>query len=193
MGTWGTGLYQNDTAKDIKDDFEECLRKGKNVQETQDELVMEYRDLEGTDEEGLLWIILADLEWKYGLVEPQTIENAKRWIEKGVFEEEWKEASEKNYAKWKSTLEDLKNRLEQPNEKPKKIRKYSLFQCKLARGGVYAYRINSPHLEGSEYYGKYIIFVKVAETNEYPGLIIPVVKVIDGMWDVIPNPDKPEK
>ena len=190
MGTWGTGLYQNDTAKDIKADFNELLKKGKSIQEAQEKIISSYRELKGTDEEGLLWIILADLEWEYGLLESQTLEKAKRWIDSGIFEEEWKEASEKDYIKWKSNLEELKNKFEKPNEKPKKIRKYRLFKCKLIRGGVYAYQISSPYLEGTDYFGKYIVFVKVAETDDYPGHIVPVVKVIDGIWDEVPGLDQ---
>ena len=31
MGTWGHGLYDNDTSLDVKDQFEEELHRGKTV------------------------------------------------------------------------------------------------------------------------------------------------------------------
>ena len=38
MGAWGAGLYENDTALDVKDEFEKLFNDGKGVQEITDGL-----------------------------------------------------------------------------------------------------------------------------------------------------------
>lgn len=42
MGAWGAKLYQDDTALDIKNRFDEDLRKGKTVEEITKEFIEEY-------------------------------------------------------------------------------------------------------------------------------------------------------
>jgi len=42
VGAWGAKLYQDDTALDIKNRFDEDLRKGKTVEEITKEFIEEY-------------------------------------------------------------------------------------------------------------------------------------------------------
>ena len=63
MGTWGFKLYQNDTALDIKDEFEKLFNAGKAIQQITDELIEDYKNIMGDpDEEPLFWLALADTQ-----------------------------------------------------------------------------------------------------------------------------------
>ena len=47
MGMWGFELYQNDTALDVKDEFEELFNAGKTAQEITDKLTEDYKSIMG--------------------------------------------------------------------------------------------------------------------------------------------------
>ena len=71
MGAWGAGLYENDTALDVKDEFEKLFNDGKSVQEITDGLTAEFESImDCTDEAPLFWLALADTQWKFGVLLP---------------------------------------------------------------------------------------------------------------------------
>ena len=71
MGTWGAKLYENDTALDVKDRFDD-LRKGKTVQQITDELIKEYTcELNDIDDASAFWFALADTQWNLGRLLPE--------------------------------------------------------------------------------------------------------------------------
>ena len=81
MGAWGAGLYENDTALDVKDEFEKLFNDGKSVQEITDGLTAEFESImDCTDEAPLFWLALADTQWTFGVLLPKIKENALRWI-----------------------------------------------------------------------------------------------------------------
>ena len=56
MGTWGTGLYSNDSACDIRGDYIDKLKRGKTNDEATQELINSNRDIMGdVEEEPLFW------------------------------------------------------------------------------------------------------------------------------------------
>ena len=82
MGAWGAGLYENDTALDVKDEFEKLFNDGKGVQEITDGLTAEFESImDCADEAPLFWLALADTQWKFGVLLPTVKENALRWID----------------------------------------------------------------------------------------------------------------
>ncbi len=82
MGAWGAGLYENDTALDVKDEFEKLFIDGKGVQEITDGLTAEFESImDCADEAPLFWLALADTQWKFGVLLPDVKENALRWID----------------------------------------------------------------------------------------------------------------
>ena len=56
MGTWGAGLYSNDSACDIRGDYIDKLKRGKTNDEATQELINSNRDIMGdVEEEPLFW------------------------------------------------------------------------------------------------------------------------------------------
>ena len=67
MGTWGRGLYGNDTTCDVRDRFKKLLQDGFTAQEASDMLIGEFaEELANELERPLVWIALADTAWKLG-------------------------------------------------------------------------------------------------------------------------------
>ena len=58
MGSWGTGLYDDDTACDARDGWVEKLRLGTPPEIATTELIAEW---EGAHDEPLFWLALAEL------------------------------------------------------------------------------------------------------------------------------------
>ena len=78
MGFWSTNLYGNDVSLDIKDDYIKYLKKGLSIEEVENKVMEDWKDLIDTDEEPLLWFAIADTKWKYGLLDEFIKE--EKWI-----------------------------------------------------------------------------------------------------------------
>ena len=109
MGAWGAGLYENDTALDVKDEFEKLFNDGKGVQEITDGLTAEFESImDCADEAPLFWLALADTQWKFGVLLPDVKENALRWID----ELKSQAADTPDEAKQRKALENLQAKLQ---------------------------------------------------------------------------------
>lgn len=188
MGAWGTSLYANDSASDIRGDYVDKLKRGKTNAEATQELIEENRDQLADEEEGpLFWFALADTQWNYGRLLPEVKERALSLIPLGQEDERWREAGEKKAAAWKNTLDTLKKKLETPQPPEKKVYRYRLYRCKWQLGDVFAYRFSSPYSEECGYYGKYIAFRKASEYRWWPGHIVPVILIYNWIGDQVPT------
>lgn len=188
MGTWGAKLYENDTALDIKDRFED-LRNGKTVGQITNELLSEYAcEFDDIHCAPVFWFALADTQWNLGRLLPEVKEQALAWLDKGGDLEVWKEENPRLASIRETVLKDLQQKLNSPQPPEKKISQHRLYKCNWKTGDVFAYQFKSKHAEDNGFYQKYIYFVKVDETVWYPGHIVPVVyfykKVDDALSDV---------
>ena len=191
MGAWGTGLYSNDTAADIRGAYVEHLKRGRSNEEALQSILDSNKDVIGmADEEPLFWFALADTLWNYGRLTEDVKQKALSFLANPPADERWLEADKKSLAAWLQTLEKLKSKLlsEQPPEK--KVSKYRLYRCPWSLGDVFAYRLEGSYAKEKGVEGKYIVFRKVAETDLYPGHIVPVVSVYHWMGDKVPSLDK---
>lgn len=188
MGAWGTSLYSNDPASDIRGDYVDKLRRGKPNEDATQELIDENRDIMGNiEEEALFWFALADTQWNYGRLLPQVKEKAMYFLSQETELERWKESGQKQLNAWKKTLSALKDKLESPQPTVKKVSKYRLYQCKWKLGDVFAYQFSSGYSEEKGFYGKYTVFRKVSEDTWWPGHIVPVVQVYKWIGDDVPS------
>jgi hypothetical protein len=69
MGTWGTGLFEDDLALDIKDMFKELIKDGQTVQEAISTVLEEFEDaLEDFDEGATVVLALCSLGEEKGCI-----------------------------------------------------------------------------------------------------------------------------
>lgn len=176
MGCWGVGLYSDDVAIDVKEDYVEELKEGKSGIEATDKLLRIYADsLNDEDESTVFWLALADTQWKYGRLEERVKEKALEVIRSGKNLEIWKEDNPKLLPKREKVLKELEEKLLSPQGPEKKVKKYSYYRCPWKIGDVYAYRFTSEYAKEAGVYGKYIYFVKISEGPFLSKTIAPFV------------------
>ena len=65
MGTWGTALFSDDLAADIRDELRDLIGEGHSAEEATERLLTEYADsLNDPDEQTVFWLALAVTQWK---------------------------------------------------------------------------------------------------------------------------------
>ena len=181
MGTWGTKIYEDDTASDVKEEYIDLLKQGIGNEEATNRLIEGY-DTEDEEEGPIFWFALANIQWEYGRLLEKVKKQALYYIESGIELERWEE-DKKLYEKRKEVLKELEEKLNSPMPKEKRIVKHKIYKCTWNIGDVYAYKIK----ENEEYMGKYIVMIKVGEGKYGKYDICPVVYVYNKIFDEIPK------
>lgn len=190
MGAWGTSLYANDSASDIRGDYVDKLRRGMSNEEVTEELIKRnWEVMDDEEEEPLFWYALADTQWNYGRLLPEVKEKALYFLGQDAELERWRESGQKQLEAWMKTLDKLKTKLLSPMPAEKKVSKYRLYQCKWKLGDVFAYRLDSDYSKEKGFWGQYVVFRKVSEEPCWPGHIIPVIQVYKWIGEKIPPLD----
>lgn len=158
MGAWGPGIYQDDVALDIKDEYIELLKKGKTTEEAFKELINNNADyLEDEDAVPML-LALADTQWKYGRLNDMVKSDALNIINSGAGLEAWK-YNKKLLKRRTEILEKLKEKLETPQPEEKKVRPYKFFDCGWKKNDVFAYQLKSEYAKKAGIYDYWFIFI----------------------------------
>lgn len=127
MGAWGTAIYSNDIACDVRDDCN-IIFAFYDTEEGNSILFKEYKsiiDQSYVDNEyASFWYALADWQWKHGLLNEAVKFKALDLLDKYAGIEEWEEdGSEKDVILRKRVLDELKMQLQQSMPQIKKPRK----------------------------------------------------------------------
>jgi hypothetical protein len=172
MGRWGPKIYEDDLTQDIKEDYKRLLQQGKTNEETINEILSSYEEeIKDIDEGPVFWIAFADTLWDYGRLTEEIKEKAIQEIELGNNLNRWKEEGTlKEYKIRERELEKLKEKLNKPMPKEKKIIKLKKEievqqedKYKWKIGDTYAYKITSKETKDNNLIGRYIILRKVDE------------------------------
>ena len=157
MGTWDTGLYQNDLSADVRDDYISKLKAGKSDEEALKEILEEYKEeSEDDDEKYNFYLALADTLWKKGRLTDALKDKALEILEEDKVSERW--MSEKIRKERIKVLDKLKGKLESPMPERKKVPIHKPYKLGWEEGDVYCFQINS-EVEGyEEYLGWYALF-----------------------------------
>lgn len=182
MGFWGKGLYQNDTALDVKDQFEELLRQGNNVEQITEHLIAKSACLlNDPNETVFFWLALADTQWNCGVLVSPVKEKALQCIDKA------KNAGFLLLTQLDQTMLDkLREKLLSPFPLPQMHKQRKLYRCSWSIGDVYAYRLESDLAKEKGLYRRYLLIQKVDERIWSPGHIVPIVYVKITENDSIP-------
>jgi hypothetical protein len=72
MGAWGAGIFADDTASDVRDDFRDLVGEGLSPEQATEKIFEKYRSsLDDPDDGPPFWLGLAVTQWKLGrLLEP---------------------------------------------------------------------------------------------------------------------------
>jgi hypothetical protein len=123
MGTWGTALYSNDSAADLREDFKTIVRAPWDGARILEHLLAKYpsgkdpNDEEYTD----VHLVIADLFWQYAIDHPPSFRRAAEIVQSGA-DLDAKRAlgmATADLKKRGKTLEELRDRLKARNPKPR--------------------------------------------------------------------------
>ena len=138
MGAWGDKLYENDTALDVKDQFEEQISLGKNAEDITQQLISDFDcEMDAPLSQLVFWLALADTQWNWGRLQPDVKDRALCCIKEYETENPAISAVQRN------ELDRLQSKLLSPQPHSKKPVKKRIYRCKWKKGDVFAYKLES--------------------------------------------------
>jgi len=175
MGAWGTALFSDDTACDVRDGYINLLGDGLSGPQATERLLAEWSRTLNEEEAPVFWLALAATQWKCGRLESHVLQEALNRIENGSDLVRWK--SSPDYRKRQAVLENLRAKLlsPQPHGKhvPKRFRDVNDWHV----GDLVTYRLLS---------GRFII-LRVIGHNTDKGGTAPIVELLDWVGEELPD------
>ena len=117
MGSWGVGLYSDDTTCEIRNSFKDHLQSGLSHSAAEQEILKRFSELLLDHQVAcLVYFALADTEWRFGCLSRHVKERALTLLAQGGDVKYWREDSPSDAGARTRTLEALRVRLsaEQP-------------------------------------------------------------------------------
>jgi hypothetical protein len=146
MGTWGTAIFSDDLAGDIRMRYRSLIGDGLTGEQATDILLEEYQEiLEEPDVTSVFWLALAATQWRYGRLEPRVQAQALEIIDSGSDLLRWKE-DPRSFNKRQLVLSKLRETLLSPQPPPKRIPKPFRDQCEWDIGEMIGYKLLSGNL-----------------------------------------------
>lgn len=157
LGTWGTAIFSDDLACDIKDDYIKHIIKGRTSEEATELLKNEVLPELEDDELPVFWIALAMAQWQKGRLVDEVKDKAISYLDSGGDLERWSD-SPQNYAKREKVLEAAREKLMSPMPEAKIIPVPSWMRSEpWSVGDIFVYKIAREVLPYSEYTGRYVL------------------------------------
>jgi len=121
MGAWGYGIRQDDFVLDVIGVFEDLLKAGKSIREATDAIRSKFAaEMQDSDDGPLFWLALADVQWTYGGLEPQTLSRVKDDLDSGRSLAAWIE-DQRALPRRRAAVEKFITKIGQSNPRPKKL------------------------------------------------------------------------
>jgi len=139
MGAWGTGVFSDDNAADLRDDYRKLVGDGLTGPQATDRLIAPWAPHGDPDLEPVFWLALALTQWSCGRLEARVKEEALRMIANGSAIRAW--ADSPYEGKRRTVLDAAKRKLESPQPTERKIKALPLATCDWERGDLIEYRL----------------------------------------------------
>ena len=183
MGTWGTGLYSDDTACDVRDTYKDILGDGIPEPEATNLLIEQWKnELFDPDIAPAFWLALADTQWNLGRLQDRVKQEAILVIENGSDLARWL-SDQKLVTRRKVVLERLKQKFEKVQPAEKKVKKRYVDSTDWDLGDVYSLRLKSGML----------VLLHVIGFHQDKGGRGPVCEILEWTGGKIPDREEMEK
>lgn len=177
MSTWGTGVFSDDTACDVRDGYVDLIGDGLTGVEATQKLLREWSTaLEDPDEGPVFWLALAAIQWKKGRLEEFVLQRALAIIDTGADLARWN-ANSREYRKRKKVLEKLRAQLTSSQPLPKRIPKRFRDSNAWSVGDLVSYRLVS---------GRLVIFRVIGHHSDRGGTA-PICELLNWVGNEIPK------
>jgi hypothetical protein len=161
MGTWGTKIFQDDFALDIKDTYIDLLKHQLSDEEAEkiiyDNFMPTEEEVLIEDDTPLFWLAFAAVKWEVGRLDENTKQKAIEVIDNEGSLELWEDDFEL-LEKRKVILEQLKERLLSEQRSKKKFRRPKIKKWGFQAGDVLAYRMTDSEFQESPNWDKTFYF-----------------------------------
>ena len=136
MGAWGAGIFSNDIACDVRDEYRGLLEEKVPDAEATQRVIDSWKELSDDPD---VWLGLAATQWKLGRLEPRVKERALAVIDEGRGLDLWEGSTLKGR---KAALAKLRSQLVSPQPPRRTVRRSWRYETDLKLGDVLAVRIN---------------------------------------------------
>src|SRR5688572_1280509 len=124
MGAWGTGLFDDDTALDVKGGWRDLLAEtGSGTEATRRLLESWGYTRASLAEDPIFCYALAATQWKHGWLEDDIKQLSLALLKAGTDHEGWEQASPADRAERGKALAALREQLLSPQPPPRTVRK----------------------------------------------------------------------
>lgn len=176
MGTWGTRIFSDDVAADVKHSYRLLVGHGATSAEATDFLIGKFEPLvrDDPDTRCPFWLGLAVTQWKCGRLEDRVKATALEIIDGGVDEARWTSDAKLARARRK-VLAETRTLIASPQPPEKRIPKKFIATCDWEIGELIHYRLLS---------GRSVV-LRVADLHKDGGGTYPCVQFYDWVGDTI--------
>ncbi len=125
MAAWGTAIFSDDLACDVRDAYRDLLVDGHSGQQATKRLIDQFaQEIKDYDDGPIFWLALAKLQWEYGQLDDRVKARALKLIDSGVALKRWTQRTLDARAgtRRQHVLAKLRDQLCSPQPAPKKIR-----------------------------------------------------------------------
>lgn len=178
MGVWGTAVFSDDNAADLRSDYRRMIGDGLSGPEATNRLLQQWMPSSEKDHDmaATFWLALAVTQWKCGRLEDRIKKEAIRVIEDGSALRLWRGSPLER--KRVAVLDATRKQLESPQPPPRKIAKSFRATCDWEPGELVAYRLLS---------GSFVVF-QVIDHHKDAGGVAPNCELFDWQGPEIPPP-----
>ncbi|MCC3291597.1 DUF4259 domain-containing protein [Arthrobacter sp. zg-Y1110] len=140
MGAWGSGIFANDTAADIRGEYREHLEDQIPDEEATRLVIESFGYLLREDNAAELWVALAAAQSQVGRLDDEVKAAALDVIDQGSRLEEWEEAGPDELAERVAALQELRDQLTGPQPARMKLRRpWRHEETELVAGDILSY------------------------------------------------------
>lgn len=186
MGAWSVSITGNDTAQDLKSEYQAAFLYNdvETALQKLDAMVREEFCESDEEEWCSYYYSLADFMWKHGILTPEVRSRAISMIDSGFGLDLWAESGETVLKKRKKALEQFREKLSSPQPPVKKIKLDLHLNTIFETGDLVAIQLQTAdkhYLEKSrfseDYFrecdGKYVVLRKIADNVSFISSVEP--------------------
>jgi len=139
VGAWGTGIFSDDFACDVRGTYRDLIGDGVAPEEATQRVIAEYGNaLDDPDEGAVFWVALAVTQWKLGRLADDVRDEAVRAIDGGGDLARWADDPPQHRQRQRA-LAKAKEQLLSPQRKPVRVAKRERSTSPFAPGDFFTY------------------------------------------------------